>query len=292
MGSCRKSCGYEKRGMKIRGMIRTYSSLLALVFVVACYGSLLTQAAIADESRVYLAVESFTWKEFDDTERAVKESGTLYGVGFSYQKEFDSHITLRPVFELFGGRVDYDGHACDLVGICQPAMSKVGYFGVKLEGDLGRMFRPDESFFVEPFGGLGLRAWTREINNGTAADGSATAGYREKWATLYARFGLRGGMELTSRTQLFAEAGVKLPFYNENTAYVSGIGLGPDVTLYPGKQASFFAETGIKLNRFTASVFYDGLRFSKSSTVSNGFIAAHQPRSTADIYGVKLGVVF
>jgi hypothetical protein len=62
--------------------------------------------------------------------------------------------------------------------------------------------------------------------------------------------------------------------------------------LHPGKQASFFAETGIKLSSVKASVFYDGLRFSQSSTVSNGVIAAYQPKSTMDIYGVKLGVVF
>jgi len=278
--------------MKRRGMLRVYSSLLMLVFVTACYGSLLLPAAFADESTAYLAVDNFTWKEFDNSERVVKESGILYGVGFIYQKEFESHVTIRPVVELFGGKVNYDGHSCDLFGFCQPAASKVGYFGIKFEGELGRIFRPDESLSIEPFGGFGLRAWRRVIHNGTAEDGSATAGYREEWATLYALFGLRGGMDLTGKTQLFAEAGVKLPLYNENKAYVSDIGLGPDVTLHPGKQASFFAETGIKLDRFTASVFYDGLRFSKSSTVSNGFIAAYQPRSTADIYGVKLGVVF
>lgn len=286
--------GCEKRGlvMKRRGMIGNYSSLLILVFVTACYGSLLMPAAVAGESTVYLAVDSFTWKEFDNNERVVKESGTFYGVGFIYQKEFENHVTVRPVAELFGGKVNYDGHACDLFGSCQPAESNVDYFGIKLEGELGRVFRPDEGFSIEPFGGVGLRAWTRDIHNGVAADGSATAGYREEWTVLYALFGLRGGVDLTNKKQLFAEAGVKLPFYNENTAHVSHIGLGTDITLHPGKQASFFAETGIKLKKFTASVFYDGLRFSKSSTVSNGFIMAYQPRSTADIYGVKLGVVF
>ena len=92
---------------------------------------------------------------------------------------------------------------------------------------------------------------------------------------------------------MFAEAGVKLPVYNENTAYVSSINYGPDITLHPGKQASYFAEIGIKLSRFQASVFYDGLKFSRSSAVSNGVIVgAYQPKSTADIYGVKIGASF
>jgi hypothetical protein len=285
---------YEKSGLvMIRGMIGVYSSFLILVLAAACYGSLLAPPAFADEYNVYLAVDSFTWKEFEDNgSRLLKESGTLFRVGFTYQKEFENQVTIRPVVELFGGRVAYDGHACDLFGSCQPAVSNVDYFGIKLEGDLGRRFRPYEGFSLEPFGGLGLREWARIIKNGAAADGRATAGYREEWATLYARFGLRGGADLSSKKQLFAEAGVKAPLYNENTAYISGIGLGPDVTLHPGKQASFFAETGMKAKRFLASVFYDGLRFSRSSTVNNGFIAAYQPRSTADIYGVKLGVVF
>jgi Autotransporter beta-domain len=274
-------------------MIRAHPFLVILVVAAACYGSFRAPAAFADESAVYLAVDSFTWKEFaSDGSRLLKESGTLYGAGFIYQKEFENHVAVRPVVELFGGKVDYDGRACDLTGSCQPAMSDVDYFGIKLEGDVGRIFRPEESFSIEPFGGLGLRVWTRGINNGTAANGSATSGYKEDWAAFYARLGLRAGADLSSKTRLFAEAGAKLPLYNENTARVSDIGLGPDVTLHPGKQASFFAEAGITVKRFTASVFYDGLRFSQSSTVINGFIAAYQPRSTADIYGVKLGVVF
>lgn len=279
--------------MKRRYMFGTYSFLLVLVFAAACCGSLLAPAAFADESNVYLAADSFTWKEFgDDGSRLLKESGTLYGVGFLYQKEFESRVTVRPVVELFGGHVYYDGRACDLLGSCQPATSKTDYFGTKLEGEIGRIFRPGESFSLEPFGGFGLRTWTRVINNGVAADGSAAAGYKEKWTTRYARLGLRGSLDVTNGTQLFAGAGVQLPLYNKNKAYISDIGLGPDVTMHPGKRASFFAETGIKRARFTASVFYEGLRFPQSSTVKNGFIEVYQPRSTADIYGVKLGVVF
>jgi hypothetical protein len=263
-----------------------------LLVVICLFGLFHASLAAAEEFYVYGAVESFIWREFDAGERAVKESGPLFGIGLAYSREFEDHLTLTPKGEFFFGSVDYDGHACDIFGTCQPATSKTTYFGLKLEGDIGRRFRPTQSSFIEPFGGLGLRAWQRDIKNGTASDGSATAGYIEDWSTLYFRLGVRGGMDFSKSSKMFAEAGVKLPLYNENTAYVSNIGLGPDVTMHPGKQASFFAETGIILSRIKASVFYDGLRFPQSSSVSNGYYLFYQPKSTMDIYGVKVGVVF
>ncbi|HSQ78396.1 MAG TPA: hypothetical protein VLN91_05845 [Nitrospirota bacterium] len=75
-------------------MTRIYSSLLILIFVAGCYGGLLTQTAFADEFNFYLAGDSFAWKEFgDDGSRLLKETGTLYGVGFTYMKEFGGHMT-------------------------------------------------------------------------------------------------------------------------------------------------------------------------------------------------------
>ncbi len=246
--------------------------------------------AVAEPS-IYIAPQRFTWREFADGERAVKESGTLFGIGFTYPIELRDQTTITPRAELFFGSVDYDGHACDSFGVCQPSTTSVNYFGLKLEGDVGYRFKP-RSFFIEPFFGLGFRAWTRDIKDGTAADGSAVAGYTEDWLSLYARVGLRGGHVLSATKQIFAEAGIKLPIYNENTARVSQIGEGPDITLHPGKQAAFFAETGVRISQFKASLFYDSLRFPQSDIETNGFIAAYQPRSTMDIYGVKLGVVF
>ncbi len=280
--------------MKILHDVRQYIWVIMAVFAWLCYGHIFTTLAFADEKNIYLAVEDFVWKEFnDDNSQLLKESGTLIGVGFTYRKEFADHMTLQPTAEIFGGSVDYDGQACDIsTGVCQPATTKVDYFGLKLQGDVGRKFDGARGRYVEPFGGLGLRVWDRNINNGTAADGSATAGYLERWVTLQARLGVRGGMDISDRVQLFAEAGVKLPLYNENTAYQSSAGIGPDVTINPGKQSSFFAELGMKITRFKGSLFYDGLRFSRSDNVavSGGFV--FQPRSTADIVGLKLGVVF
>lgn len=271
-------------------------AVLAVVFL--CLGSMGARTAVAGEANIYLAVENFSWREFnDDGSRVLRESGPLFGLGFMYMQEFDNHVTLRPVAEIFGGRVDYDGQAYTINTIAhtityQPAKSSTDYFGLKLEGDVGRRFRPAEDAFVEPFGGIGLRIWDRNINNGTAADGRATAGYLERWFTLCFRLGLRAGVDLSSRTNVFAEAGIKLPLYNENTAYQSGTG-GQDYTLHPGKQSSLFSEAGLKIDRLKASLFYDSLRFSRSETIDiGGGWSVWQPKSAMDIYGVRLGYVF
>jgi len=275
-----------------------HRSLQALCFAMfmVC-GIISVSHASVDELYVYGTVESFTWREFDAGERAVMESGPLFGIGLSYFHEFENRITVTPRGEIFFGSVDYNGHACStdpvtLIQTCQPATTTVGYLGLKFDGDIGLRFKLKQSSFIEPFWGLALRTWRRDIRNGTAADGSATAGYLEDWSTLHFRLGVRGGVDLSKSTKMFAEAGVKLPLYNVNTAYVSDIGLGPDVTIHPGKQASFFAETGVTINRVRASVFYDGLRFSQSSPVSNGMFVFFQPQSTMDVYGIRLGVIF
>ncbi len=257
------------------------------VLVVLCSGNMAARAAFAGEADIYVAFDRFVWKEFgDDGSRLLKESGTLTGVGFAYREEFSNHVTLNPGIEFFGGNVDYNGSTQSGV----PVATTVNYFGAKLEGELGRKFRMTEPFFLEPFGGLGFRAWLRDIHNATAQNGSTASGYTEQWITLHVRLGLRGGMDISQTTRFFVEGGVKLPLYNENTAYLSSKGLGPDVTLHPGRQSSLFAEAGMRINHFIGSVFYDGMRFPRSDNVTaSGFF---QPRSTADIVGLKLGVAF
>jgi hypothetical protein len=280
--------------MKRSGMTRNYVRILITICSLLCSGSLFTSPAAAGDYNVYLTADHFAWKEFgDDGSRQLKESGTLYGVGFIYTDEFRNHLTVRPAVELFGGTVDYDGQTQS--GI--PLTTKVDYFGIKLGGDLGRRFRPGQSVFIEPFAGLGVRAWVRDINDGTAANGSPTSDFRESWITVYAPVGLRGGVDISSGTQLFAEAGIKLPLYNENTAYQSYAGLGSDITVHPGKRSSLFAEAGLKIKRFKGSVFYDSMRFTKSNTVitTYGYFLYYtnwQPKSALDLYGVKLGVEF
>ncbi len=275
--------------MKKREMIQCHSVRMVLPVVICLVVLFHASFAAAEGFYLYGAVESFAWKEFADSgERVVKESGPLFGIGLAYSHEFEDRITVSPKGEFFFGSVDYDGQT--QTGV--PVTSSVGYFGFTFDGDISMKFKVTQRFFLEPFGGAGLRLWIRDIKNGTTSTGAVASGYTERWITLYGRLGARGGIDVSKQTTMFFEAGVKLPFFNENTAYLSDAGLGSDVTLHPGRQASFFAEAGTKVSRVRASLFYDSLRFSKSAGVVSGAFVFWQPQSTMDVYGVKVGVVF
>jgi hypothetical protein len=259
------------------------------VLAVFWLGCMSAGMAYSAEVGVYAAVESFVWKEFTDSARLLKESGTLTGFGVSYRNEFSDWMILDESAEIFGGRAGYDGGASSGV----PVTSTVDYLGLKLKGDAGKEFSMAGSFSLEPFAGLGFRAWLRRIRNGITPAGDPVQGYTEQWATLHARLGVRGGMDISQAKRIFVEAGLKLPLYNENTAYLSTTGTGPDVTMHPGLEWSLFAEAGIRMDDVKAGVFYDGMRFSRSPDVFvRKSLFFYQPRSTADIYGVNLGILF
>ncbi|HUI67743.1 MAG TPA: hypothetical protein VL087_06005 [Nitrospirota bacterium] len=282
--------------MQKASIVRRRSLALLFLAVFVVFEISHVSVAAAEGFYLYGVAESFTWKEFDDSgARVVKESGPLFGIGIAYSHEFEDQLTFTPKGEIFFGSVDYDGQT----QTGEPLTTTVGYFGLTLDGDIGRKFKVSQSFSLEPFGGLGLRWWLRDIKNGTTSTGAISQGYMEGWTTLYGRLGVRGGIDVSKQTMMFFEGGVKLPFYNENTAYWSNIG-GQDLTFHPGKQSSPFAEIGMKVNRVKASLFYDSMRFTKSNVITDVITTSEaviihqywQPKSTADIYGVKIGASF
>ena len=275
--------------MKKAHMTQQHAIRMFLLVVLLFSGIFTASLAPAEGFYLYGSAESFEWREFADSgARAVKESGPVFGIGLDYSHEFEDRIIVSPKGEIFFGNVDYDGQT----QAGEPVTSRVGYFGFTFDGDLSMRFKVTKRFFLEPFGCLGLRWWLRDIKDGTTSSGTVASGYTEAWTTLYGRLGAKGGIDVSKQTQLFFEAGVKLPFYNANTAYLSNAGLGPDITLHPGLQASFFAEAGATISRVRASLFYDSLWFSRSPDVVNGAYIYWQPQSTMDAYGVKVGVIF
>jgi hypothetical protein len=268
-------------------------SFSVLLSICAFWGPL-AQEILAGPGELtgYFTVQSFDWKEFAEGSRAVRETGPLFGIGIEYPVHLGERVTAKPSAEIFGGSVDYDGHACDIFGDdCEAAETTVSYFGVQLQGDVGRRL-PAGSASLEPFAGLGFRYWRRNIDEGTTVTGTPVSGFTEDWVSLYARAGLEVGVDLSERRRLFFLAGAKLPFFTQNTAYTSSLGQGDDLELRPGKQVSFFGEAGVELDRFSVSLLYDSFRFPQSPTVFNGFTAGYQPRSTMDLYGLKLGWTF
>lgn len=280
-------------------MSMLYSRMvLPVVMVALCSGAFAPCADAADEFSVYGLVESFTWKEFVQDVRVVKENGPLFGIGGTFRHVGDADkLAVKVRGELFLGQVDYDGGTWD--GI--PVKTDTDYLGFKGEGDLGIKLAVSEHSFLEPFGGLGLRWWLRDIDDGTALDGTPVLGYTEFWDSLYFRLGLRGEHEVRKEANIFIEAGVKLPVYTQNTAYFSDrCAFCNDVTLEPENRASLFAEAGVRTDSLKITIFYEGLRFGQSDAVyavvpdigGPAIAAVFQPRSEADIVGITVGVAF
>jgi hypothetical protein len=262
---------------------RTY--LISFMIMIMASLGLGVMPAVASENpeknifEPYVAVNDYWWKETIDGLQLMKETGTLYAAGFMYTHIFDNQMTLKPAIEVFGGDVDYDG--ATQAGV--PVKSTTKYFGFKLWGDVGYQFSVGRSSSVEPFAGLAVWTWSRTVQDATAADGTPAFGYTEDWTTFFARLGVRGEAALSGSVRWFAEGGMKLPIYNENYAHIDN-----GITLEPGRQVAFFAETGIAIHSFKASVTYDQQRYSQSNS-SQGWI---QPESKSDQYGLKIGWAF
>jgi len=237
------------------------------------------------EKNLYFVAESFTWKEFLGNETLLKESGPLYGFGFSGKVggDISQPLAFHYKVEGFIGYINYDGQT--QTGI--PITSDTRYFGFKTElGGGWNIFAGESGFSFEPFAGLGHRWWLRDITDSSSGIGS---GYEEVWRSYYGRLGIRGEKESSDRFKIFIEAAVIIPFYTENRVYLNDFSL-EDVKVEPGNETSFWAEAGLKFKKFRLSVFYEGLRFSESDKV--GPFRIFQPESEADIFGANIGFTF
>lgn len=264
---------------------------MVLAFVIG--SGIIPAPVFADEETdIYGFIESFTWREFSSGEQLLRESGPLGGIGFSFISYDESTLAVKARGELFGGQVHYVGQACDIFNNCEPATSNADYFGIRAEGDVGPRFKVGSFSSIEPFAGAGLRMWIRHIKGGTTVFGNPVSSVTEDWTSVYFRLGIRGDHDFSKRTRIFAEAGVTLPVYNTDYSQYY------NVTVKPGNKPSLFAEAGMKVDRMKISAFYEGLRFGKSEPEFVGFDSmgrAHyvfQPKTNADIYGIRVGVIF
>ncbi len=268
--------------------------ILAILWIFAAVPSFAGDTIGLNELYVYPSFQYFQWEEFHDGQRLLRETGPLFGAGAVVGLEGpklgkNSFLTLKAKGELFGGVIDYDGHAQDLQTEEQfPIKTDVNYFGTKGEADLGWRYIAGQ-FYLEPFGGLGIRWWLRDLQDTTSTDANGNTvqvtGYQEDWVSAYARVGLRGGFTVSNNFRVFAEAGAKYPFYTTNNADFPGVG---SVTVKPGGEWSAFAEIGAQYRWFRPSVFYEGFNYS-ASPVSNGLF---QPESEPEIIGLNLAFVF
>ncbi len=263
-------------------------AIILLFLPMLIFNTVLTaEQALADgEFDVYGTIESFTWKEFDDSGgEFLEESGPIFGAGIT-AKGLIQPLTIKGRAELFSGSVDYDGQTQAGMSVT----SDTEYLGGKVEADLGWLIVIDETFALEPFAGIGYRWWERDIKStGTAI------GYIENWWSSYVRLGLRSESEISTQSKLFAEVGAKIAIKNENEVDLTEIGL-PLITVEPANATAFFAEIGLRGEPFVISLFYEGLRFKKSDMVivsaGPAILGFTQPESEADIFGLNAGFAF
>lgn len=253
-----------------------------------------------EEWYLYPSLQYFTWEEFSNGGRLLKESGVLAGFGAAVhinllRTESAGDLTLRGRGELFGGVADYDGQTTGGGPGLEELPVKTGtdYFGAKQEADVGWRF-PAAPVNMEPFAGLGYRWWLRSIRNSSTHDNSGNLvrvqGYDEWWQTVYARLGVRGSHPVSGELRIFAEGGAKYPLYSRNEADFPGVGT---VILEPGGAWSGFAEAGFRYRSFRQSFYYEGFRFSQSPAVRvRKGVGLLQPKSDSDIFGITVGWAF
>ena len=244
------------------------------------------------EYDLYGKAESFTWKEFDNGDQVVKETGPIFGLGGAARWAINQLI-MNINGEVFGGSVDYDGQTTG-TNTPIPVDTDTDYLGFKIEGTIGWEIPISENSSIEPFIGPGIRAWNREIQ-GTRIGNIRVVDTEEDWLTVYAPLGIRGRHVFSDHVSIFAKGGIKIPIYNENEADLSEI-YGVTVTVEPGREISGFAELGIRWKMLKAAIYYEGMRFSKSDperkNISGGTLTVLQPKSEADMFGINIGVTF
>ena len=239
-------------------------------------------AAGLEELTPYLTTQYFTWKERSGGKTLLKEQGPLFAAGVRVAGATASSFTIRGKGELFGGAVDYHGQTQAPQPV--PVDTLVGYYGLNTEVDFGRRFQPAH-VHLEPFAGIGYRGWFRDLHDSSASDGSRVSGYTEGWQVGYGRLGARAEC-LMDGVALSAQGGAKYPFYVGNTVDFAGSGT---TTFHPQGRVSGFAEAAVGYGRFSAALFYDGLRFGRSDLQSVRGAGYFQPDSSSDIFGLRLG---
>lgn len=244
-----------------------------------------------------VGVESFRWEEFSGGRRLLSETGPRLVVGFTLDHLLQGGHANPYALEAraYLGIIDYDGQTQTGVS----AKTDTDYFGASAEAMGG--LRLAGSLRMDLLGGLGMDTWTRDIQNGVAANGSAVLGYKENYFILYGKLG-PGFLFQSEARRAYLQFGLKYPLYTYERAYLTSTGFDSDVELAPGKQLSGYAKWQMNWGRetdkprFGVSFYYDSFRFSASAskTVSaaGALYRVHQPESRMDVLGARLEYYF
>lgn len=277
--------------------MRNHSWVILMCCLVGASVAHADEAAPPPSYAVQAGLESFRWKEFSGDQRLLSETGPRLTVGIllDHLLQGDQTNPYSAEARVYLGVIDYDGQT--QAGVL--AKTDVNYFGVSAEvmGGLRLTGGPH----LDLLGGLGMDTWTRDIQDGVAADGSTASGYREDYFILYAKLG-PGFLFQSEARRAYLQFGLKYPLYTYERAYLADIGFDSDVDLAPGKRLSGYANWRMNWGRetdkprFGVSFYYDSFRFSASAskTVSaaGALYRVHQPESRMDVLGARLEYYF
>jgi hypothetical protein len=229
-------------------------------------------APVFQDTFWYPAAMLANWKDFGSQQTS--ESGGLFAFGVTGKLPLPSAFLLRSSGEVFGGHVSFRGNGT--AGNSLSANGGSDYLGLKVGADLGRSYIGPAMIGFEPFGGLGVRYWHRDIKPGNG-------NLLERWTSLYARAGLRATHHVSKNTSVFAEGGIAYPVFTRMSASGSLAGTSVSGSFTPNGLISAFAEVGGDVGGFRPSIYYEGFRFD-----SDGDLTETQGNTV----GVRFGVPF
>lgn len=237
-----------------------------LMFLMILF--LLSNNKASAEYFIYSLGESFTWRQshdFAETGGRKKNQGILYGIGTMGKWNPHSRFTLKLTSELKGNRFDDE---------------KVEFLMIKVTGDVGWRVPVTDALSIEPFLGFGYRRWIRDVE-----EYKTFSGYTQIWRTHYGKSGVEAEHSYSSILKSYANAGIILPIGSRMKMNKDG----NTCRVNFNSKASFFGEIGVKYKKLVAGAYYEGIRYPASGSQCVGFV---QPKSKANMFGIKIGIVF
>jgi opacity protein-like surface antigen len=257
-----------------------------IVSALLLFALLAASVAARAEWSVNAQLERYQWKERTSPE--VKITGWQPGIGVTWLQDKEAGFHFRYRGELYAGSFKYVGALQDGT----PVQDTIDYSG--LVNELHGLYRPSAESPFELVAGVGLDYWQRRLpfaGAGTAASGRQ----QEDWTVLFLRAGLEAGWR--TRPGWFGGAGLKYTLGSRVNSHLMDIGFDQNPEVNPGRELSFYADAGYRLNRnWRATAYYESYRFSRSpgvlATSGSSTFVVTQPRSTQDDVGLRLEYVF
>ena len=244
-----------------------------------------SRPATSRAGTLFARVEYFRWEETrEDGSRLLTETGPLYGLGLSGHAPLVQRLSGAARAEVFFGEADYEGQ---VVG-GDTVDTTTRYYGADVRLAASLSLFPDTAMACEPRLGVSGKWWVRDIEDVSAE----LVGYEEEWTVLFGYMGVRLATAPGRSGPLFLEAGIRYPFYSRVVYDFSSIGFGSNVTVEPGAEMAFLAETGWEGHGLIVVLYYEQLRFSESNHAQTDGLEVWQPKSEADMVGVRFEAPF